>query len=140
MKLARLGRERLGKEQAEVKAKQAEVLAAGAARAQAVNESVDSRVEQAKLDSDLWYFTGSIERSGSISRRQYNAILSEARREEQSQIQKAKSEARKIKAPQVDDTTEGLRSQIVASASHSKIKLSPQDTNIYIRNYKAKHQ
>ncbi|MBZ0184840.1 MAG: hypothetical protein K8F91_01220, partial [Candidatus Obscuribacterales bacterium] len=93
MKLARLGRERLGKEQAEVKAKQAEVLAAGAARAQAVNESVDSRVEQAKLDSDLWYFTGSIERSGSISRRQYNAILSEARREEQSQIQKAKSEA-----------------------------------------------
>lgn len=135
-KLARLGQQRVAEEQAQAKAKQAQILARGEARAQEILESITSRIEQANLNSDTWYYTPGRARAGYITRAEYDAIIEEANRQAQDCREQAKAEAEKIEIPGDDHATDGLRSQLVAPASHSKVKLAPHGTSIYIRNYK----
>jgi len=136
--LSKIGQNRLNEARQAAKQEKDQILAEGKARAKAVRDSIDSRVEQARQSSDSWIFTGGIERSGMISRETYNQIIQEANDQARFFEDEAKRAAQNVKPPGQDDTTEGLRSQLTQPAGPSGVKLSPEGTNIYIRNYQTK--
>ncbi|MCA9802488.1 MAG: hypothetical protein KC777_11015 [Cyanobacteria bacterium HKST-UBA02] len=136
--LSKIGQDRVNEARQTANQEKSQILAEGEARAKAVRNSIDSRVEQARENSDSWIFTGGIERSGMISRDTYNQIINEANDQAKYFEDEAKRAARNVKTPGQDDTTEGLRSQLAQPAGPSGVKLSPQGTNLYIRNYQTR--
>lgn len=136
--LSKIGQDRLNEARQAAKREKDQILAEGQARAKAVRDSIDSRVEQARQNSDSWIFTGGIERSGMISRETYNQIIQEANEQASFFENEARKAADNVKPPRQDDTTEGLRSQLSQPAGPSGVKLSPEGTNLYIRNYQTK--
>lgn len=134
-KLAAEGQRRASLDSAAMGQKRAVIEKAGANLADRIKENAKAQIEQMRINSPAYGVDiEKNDRVGWVSPDVVQAVNERADAQAQKAIEHAKKQAGAVSSSDPTSVTDGLRSQIYPSGN-SNIRLSPRNTNVYVRNY-----